>query len=113
MLLDETEKLYKSFIDLTKANLAHQTSNTSHHLIQNYVEQNLLILNDILSLSINNLKKLQTAKTSNDIICMQAKFTSDITKNLAQSTQRFLNAALGQIADYNDWLKTNCPVEID
>lgn len=82
-------------------------------LVKRYLEQNLIILNDIFSTSIENLKQLQEAETPNDIICMQAKLTNEIGKRLALSTQRFLNASLGHIADYNDWLKAHCDLATD
>lgn len=82
-------------------------------LMERYVEQNLMILNDVLATSIDNLKQLQTAESANDIICTQARFTHDINKKLSLSAQRFLNASLGHIADYNDWLKAHCDFATD
>ena len=72
-----------------------------------------MILNDIFTTSIDNLKRLQTAKSSNDVICTQARFTNEISKKLALSAQRFLNASLGHIADYNEWLKAHCDLSTD
>lgn len=82
-------------------------------LIKRYIEQNLIILNDVFSTSIENLKKIQNARSVNDIICIQARFTHEISKKLALSTQRFLNASLGHIADYNEWLKAHCDLATD
>lgn len=82
-------------------------------LIKRYVDQNVLILNEVFSLSIENLKKLQYAKTTNDVICIQAKFTHEISQKLALSAQRFLNASLGHIADYNEWLRAHCDLATD
>ena len=82
-------------------------------LIKRYIEQNIIILNDVFSTSIDNLKKLQKAKTANDIICTQARFTNELSKKLSLSTQRFLNASLGHIADYNEWLKAHCDLATD
>src|SRR5690348_3080627 len=82
-------------------------------LSKRYIEQNLVILNDVFTTSIENLQKLQKAKTANDIICTQARFTNEISKKLALSTQRFLNASLGHIADYNEWLKAHCDLATD
>src|SRR5580700_5065511 len=76
-------------------------------LIKQYVEQNIIILNDVFTTSIDSLKGLQKAKNANDVICTQARFTNEISKRLALSTQRFLNASLGHIADYNEWLKAH------
>lgn len=82
-------------------------------LMKRYIDQNLLILNDVFATSIDNLKRLQKAKTPNDIICTQARFTNEISKKLSLSTQRFLNASLGHIADYNEWLKAHCDLATD
>lgn len=82
-------------------------------LQQRYVEQNLHILNDVLLTSIENLQRLKTAKNSNDVICTQARLTNDVSKKLSLSAQRFLNASLSHIADYNDWLKAHCDLATD
>ena len=82
-------------------------------LINRYVEQNVSVLNEIFSTSIDNLKLLQKAKSPTDIICAQAKFMNDINKKLALSAQRFLNASLGHISDYNEWLKAHCDLATD
>lgn len=82
-------------------------------LIKRYIEQNLIILNDVFTTSIENLKRLQKAQAPNDIICTQARFTNEISQKLSLSTQRFLNASLGHIADYNEWLKAHCDLATD
>ena len=82
-------------------------------LMKRYAEQNLIVMNDVLTTSIDNLKRLQQAKQPNDVICIQARFTNEITKKLALSAQRFLNASLGHIADYNEWLKAHCDLATD
>ena len=74
-------------------------------LIKRYTEQNLMILNDVFAISIDNFKKLQTAQTAEDIIRIQVSLTNDISKKLSLSAQRFLNASLGNISHYNEWLK--------
>lgn len=91
----------------------NQQHNSLDPLIKKYIEQNLIVLNDIFSTSINHLERLQYAKTTNDIICTQARFTNEMTKKLSQSTQQFLNQSLGHIADYNDWLKAHCDLATD
>jgi hypothetical protein len=108
----EFQENWKIFSDLIDQLPASQDTNTIT-LIQRYIEQNLLILNDVFSTSIDNLKRLQKAKTQNDIICIQARFTNELSKKLALSAQRFLNASLGHIADYNEWLKANCDLSTD
>ncbi len=82
-------------------------------LIKRYIEQNITIFNGIFATSIENLKLLANAKTPADVICAQARFTNEINKKLALSTQRFLNASLGHISDYNEWLKAHCDLATD
>ena len=82
-------------------------------LTKRYIEQNILILNDVFATSIDHLKRLEKARTTNDIICTQARFTHDLNKKLSLSAQRFLNASLGHIADYNEWLKAHCDLATD
>jgi len=99
------------------AELINQVPHTSNEqvdiLMKRYIDQNLAIMNDVFTTSIENLKRLQKAKTTNDVICTQARFTNEISKKLALSAQRFLNASLGHIADYNEWLKAHCDLATD
>tara|TARA_R110000868_G_scaffold377180_2_gene642468 strand:- start:1164 stop:1502 length:339 start_codon:yes stop_codon:yes gene_type:complete len=112
MSIKEFKQNYDEFV-----NLIEQSNNTNDDqldiLAKRYAEQNLVIMNEIFSTSIENLKRLQKAKTPNDIICIQARFTTDISKKLTLSAQRFLNASLGHIADYNEWLKEHCDLATD
>jgi|SRR5579885_1460988 methionine synthase I (cobalamin-dependent) len=105
----ENWRIFSELIDKIPNTQNEQINN----LLKQYIEQNLIILNDVFSTSIENLKRLQNAKTANDIICTQAKFTNEISKKLTLSTQRFLNASLGHIADYNEWLKAHCDLATD
>lgn len=82
-------------------------------VINHYIEQNVILLNDIFSDSINSLKRLQRAMTSNDIICAQARFTNEIRKKLSLANQRFLNTSLEQISDYDAWLNAHCDLATD
>lgn len=81
--------------------------------VKRYIEQNLLILNEVFESSIQNIEQLQKVKSTEDIICLQAKFTNEISKKLTLSAQRFLNASLGHISDYNEWLKAHCDTATD
>lgn len=105
----ENWKIYSELIDKAPAIENEQMS----MLIKQYIEQNLIILNDVFATSIENMKRLQKAQSTNDIICTQARFTNEIGKKLSLSTQRFLNASLGHIADYNEWLKAHCDLATD
>lgn len=110
---------YKEFHENIKnfANLIEQMSNHADpkvdEIIKHYVEQNIMVLNDIFSSSIEHLKHIQNVKNANEVICAQARFTNEITKKLTLSAQRFLNTSLGQIADYNEWLKAHCDLATD
>ncbi len=106
--LQENAKLFNEMIQ--QLNIPNEQLAT---LVGRYLEQNIMVLNDVYASSIENLKRLQLAKSSNDIICTQARFTNEISKKLSLSAQRFLNASLGHIADYNDWLKAHCDLSTD
>jgi hypothetical protein len=83
-------------------------------LAQLYIKQNIILLNDVFSVSLNKLKKLQNAKSPNDIICAQARFANEINKRISLTTQNFLNTSLGQsIGDYDKWLQAHCDLSTD
>lgn len=105
----ENWKIFSQLIDQIQKN-KNEEINT---LGKRYIEQNLAVLNDVFSTSIENLKRLQNVETPNEIICLQARFTNEVTKRLSLSAQRFLNASLGHITDYNDWLKAHCDLATD
>lgn len=112
MPYQEFQANWKKFSDLVDKLSASHDGHTAA-LIKRYVEQNIIILNEVLSTSVDNLNKLQQAQSANDVICMQARFTNEISKKLSMSAQRFLNASLGHIADYNEWLKAHCDLATD
>ena len=105
----ENCKLFLEMVDRLEAPESEQIA----ILTKRYVDQNIVVLNDVFTSSIENMKRLQNAKTANEIICTQARFTNEISKKLTLSAQRFLNASLGHIADYNDWLKAHCDLSTD
>lgn len=112
MLYEEFQENLKVFSDLI-SHFPKTNDEQISNLARRYIEQNLIILNDVFSTSIDNLKRLQQAKNANDVICTQARFTNEISKKLSLSAQRFLNASLGHIADYNEWLKAHCDLATD
>ena len=112
MSQQEFQNYWKELSDLL-AQIPNTSDEQLNMLIKRYNEQNILFLNDVLSTSVDNLKRLQKAKSANDIICTQARFTNEINKKLTLSAQRFLNASLGHIADYNEWLKEHCDLATD
>lgn len=103
---------WKSLCDLLD-NIPQSENEQFNALMNRYIEQNLFVLNDMMTISIENIKRLQKATTPNDIICLQARFTQEISQQLSLSTQRFLNASLGCIGDYNEWLKAHCDLATD
>lgn len=108
--LHENWQKFSVLIDTVSKNNDEQMN----MLINRYIEQNAIILNEILTTSIKNLKTLQKeARTPNDVICLQARFTHEINKKMSLAAQRFLNASLGHIADYNEWLKSHCDLATD
>lgn len=107
-LSDNWKKFYKLINEIA----ANEAINNDI-VIKRYLEQNIIILNEVLTTSIENLKQLHHADSVNDIICTQARFTNDVTKKLSLSAQRFLNSSLGHIADYNEWLKAHCDLMTD
>ncbi len=83
------------------------------NLARRYSEQNIEILNDVLASSIDHLKHLQKAKSLNDVVCTQARLTDEIGKKLMKAAQKFFNASLGNVSDYNEWLKAHCDMATD
>jgi hypothetical protein len=112
MPFKEFKQNTETFLDLIEQ-APHIQNEQLDILMKRYIEQNLVIMNDVFTTSIENLKRLQKANTPNDVICIQARFTNEISKKLALSAQRFLNASLGHIADYNEWLKAHCDLATD
>ena len=113
MPFDEFQQNWKTFSDLIKKLPSNSSEDQVAILIKRYIEQNIIILNDVFNTSIENMKQLQYADSVNDVICMHARFTHEISKKLSLSAQRFLNASLGHIADYNEWLKAHCDLATD
>jgi hypothetical protein len=105
----ENLKIFSDLIEQVPASDDEQINT----FIKRYIEQNLVVMNDVFATSIENLKRLQKAKSINDVICTQARFTNEVSKKLSLSAQRFLNASLGHIADYNEWLKAHCDLATD
>lgn len=112
MSYHEFQENWKMFSDLIDK-LPHYDDEHTNNLVKHYIQQNLTIINDVFSASIENLQRLQKTQSANDIICTQARFTNELSQKIALSTQRFLNASLGQIADYNEWLKVHCDLATD
>lgn len=112
MPFDQVNENWKLLQDLIK-NTPSMHDEHVNILVKHYIEQNMQLLNDVISTSIDNYKRLQKARTANDIICTQARFSDELSKKITLSTQRFLNASLGQIADYNEWLKAHCDFATD
>lgn len=112
MPYQEVKENWEKFSELVNS-LPKTDDEQINNLVKQYIEQNLIILNDVFSASIDNLNRLKNVKSANDVICTQARFANEVSKKLSLSTQRFLNASLGQIADYNEWLKAHCDLATD
>jgi hypothetical protein len=112
MPLQQFQENWKTLSNLIDT-LPQTTDENMNALIKGYIDQIVMILNEILAMSSENLQRLQHAKSANEIICMHANFTNDVSKSLTISAQRFLNSTLGHIADYNEWLKLNCDLATD
>ncbi len=112
MSYQEFQEHWKNLSELID-NLPDIRNEQLNGLVKSYVAQNLALLNEVFTSSIDNLKRLQKAKTTNDIVCTQARFANEISKKLSLSTQRFLNTSLGHIADYNEWLKEHCDLNTE
>lgn len=112
MSVEETLKNMQQLLTMIKdtPNFENEEIN---QLYQHYVDQNLLLINDILSTSLDHLKRLQKSKAANDIICMRAHLVNDINHKVSLSSKRFLNASLGPRLDYNEWLKEHCDLATD
>lgn len=105
----ENLRLFSEIIE----KLSHTHEQQTAKLVKRYIDQNLIILNDIIATSIDNFKALQKIKNPAEMIYIQTKLTQDLNKKLTQSTQYLLNVSLDQIADYNEWLKAHCDFATD
>ena len=102
----------KTFVELV--NQTHSPEQEPNALlVKRYLEQNIEILNEILLCSTEHLKKLHSVKESNEIICIQAKLTHDISKKLMYAAQQFMSNSLGNVGDYNECLKAHCDFATD
>jgi len=107
-LLKNWEQFAKIIQNPIKANDEVTTA-----MVKRYTEQNIEILNEVLVTSIEHLQALQKVKSMNDIICTQARLTHEIGKKLMKSAQKFFNASLGNVVDYNEWVKAHCDLATD
>lgn len=119
MLIKEREMAYQKFQEnwdtFTQlvGSLPTMNNEKMNLFIKRYVEQNLIVLNEIFEVSIKNIEQLKKTKSTEEIIALQAKFTSEISKKLTLTAQRFLNASLDHLSDYNEWLKAHCDLATD
>ena len=82
--------------------------------IRRYAHHNIMIINQVIAISINNLIKIKNAESKNDIICIQARFINEIKNILSISNQSFLNESLGYaIFDHDAWLDAHCDLATD
>lgn len=112
MTYEELQNNWKTFLNTIQQIPVNGNENLQK-MFNLYIEHNFSILNDILSLSIDHLKKLPEINTVNNIICHQAKLIHAINKKLTQGTEHFLDATMIDIGDYNEWLKNHCDFATD
>jgi hypothetical protein len=112
MSYQDTKQYWQQLCQLLEQEVKLSDSNLNN-FVQRAIEQHISILNDVLHLSIHNLKHLQKIDTIDDAICSQVKFISAISKKLTLTQQHFLDLSLGQMTDYNDWLKAHCDLATD
>lgn len=79
----------------------------NRELMNSYVDQNLTLVDDLLALNISQVRKLNKLTSANDIVCAQAKFSHEISKQLSIASKQFLDASLNNVTDYNEWLKAH------
>lgn len=112
MSYQDFKENWKLFSDLIEQ--LQQSDNAQNSaIIKRHIEQNLLILDQIFTVSIATLKTLQQAKSPKDILIAQTQFANEINKKIVLSTQDFLNTSLRTISDYNEWLKAHCDSATD
>ncbi len=112
MPMKDMQEHWKTFLNLIEQ-MPQSKDEQMNLLLNHYIEQNISLLNDIFAISVDHLSQLKQATTTNDVICTQARLCNNVTKKISISTKRFLNASLGQISDYNEWLKTHCDLATD
>ncbi len=109
---DELMQNWQRFTQIIQAPTQAKDELTAN-MVKRYAEQNIEILNEVLVSSIDHLKHLQKVKSLNDVICMQARLTDEIGKKLMKTAQAFFNTSLGNVSDYNEWLKAHCDLATD
>lgn len=82
-------------------------------LMKRYLDHNIEILNEVLLSSIDHLQRLQKTQSLNDVVCVQARLSDEISKKIAHSAQQFFSASLNNVSDYNEWLKAHCDFATD
>jgi len=111
----EYKELLKNWEQFMKVvqNPLSMSDNVTAVMLKRYSEHNVEIINEILLCSIDHLNRLQKTKSMNDVICAHAQLTDDMRKKMMRATQKFFNASLENVSDYNEWLKTHCDFATD
>lgn len=109
----ELQDNQKIFLDMI--NHLHNLNDENNNIhIQRYIQQNIIIINHLIAISINNLFKIKNAKSQDEIICTQARFFNEINKQLSILKQHFLNESLGHtMVDHDAWLAAHCDLATD
>lgn len=112
MPYQEFEANLKLFLKVIKA-LPNKQNTQVSNLLKRYIDQNLMVLNDVFSISIDHLNKLEQSQNVNEIICTQALFMNEINQKLTLISRRFLNESIGAMHDHDEWLKKHCDFSTD
>lgn len=102
----------KTFLDLINQPVLSEDKKAGK-VVEHYLNLNLEIVNNILSGCIDHLNRLRNVNMPHDVICIQARLTNEISQNLEKISRRFIDASLGNVADYNEWLKKHCDFATD
>lgn len=106
---EENCALFKKLLE----ELRHTTDNTDSIAIKRHIEQNINLINDVFTISMQHLQQLQQVSGTDDILRLQTRLANEMSQKLALAAQRFLNHSFNNIADYNEWLKQHCDLATD
>ncbi len=106
---EENCALFKKLLE----DLNQATDNTVNVQIKRHLEQNINLLNDVFTISIEHMQQLQQVSATDDILRLQTRLANEMSQKLALAAHRFLNHSLTNIADYNEWLKQHCDLATD
>jgi cellulose biosynthesis protein BcsQ len=93
--------------------LHHLYDENDHMHIKRCIQQTMVIINQLVSISIKNLIKIKNAESQDQVICTQARFMNELNKEFSILNQHILNELLGQTIDHDAWLAAHCDLATD